>query len=205
MKKILFSLVLITLHTIGFAQTERRGETAERSSTRSSSPSFSPNQNFRNNLNRTVPDNTRQNIPQQNALNSWNQLDTQERHNMVKNMNPKERSQFMQNIKQDIFLDELNIPKSSQVAFTELFQQYNDSQKAIKEQFKGTVEISKLSDEEAKRKLDESFTVGKQLLDNRQEYANKFLQILSPQQVLKLFQTEGKVRDKIMDKKYGGK
>jgi hypothetical protein len=37
--------------------------------------------------------------------------------------------------------------------------------------------------------------------NNRRTYADKFLKILTPQQVLKLFQTEGKMREKLLDKK----
>ena len=61
--------------------------------------------------------------------------------------------------------------------------------------------LANLSDEEATRRLNQSFDVGQQLLNNRRTYADKFLKILTPQQVLKLFQTEGKMREKLLDKK----
>lgn len=211
MKKTLFSLILMAFSLHIDAQTERRGNATERSQQRTNNQTttsqlrssglgnnFSPSQN---DFNRTR---TTSQI-QQNSINNWNQLDKEERHQMIKNMNPRERSQFMQTVKEDIILDELNIPKESQEEFKEIFKQYTLSQKQIKDKFKGTIDIEKLSSDEAKQKLDESFEVGKQLLNNRQLYADKFLKILTPQQVLKFFQTEGKVRDKIIDKKYGGK
>ena len=61
--------------------------------------------------------------------------------------------------------------------------------------------LENLSDEEATKRLNQSFDVGQQLLNNRRAYAEKFLKILSPQQVLTLFQTEGKMREKMLDKK----
>ncbi|WP_300672564.1 hypothetical protein [Soonwooa sp.] len=207
MKKLLFSLILISAATQINAQVERRGGSADRSRSGSDNmgttmqrgtlgtTSLAPTQNDRM---RSAPS-------QMQTMSNWQGMNNEERQEMMKNMNPRERSQFMQNVKQDIFLDELNIPEASQAEFKEIFDQYTASQKQIKDKFKGTVNIDKLSNDEAKQKLDDSFEIGKQLLDNRKVYADKFLKILTPQQVLKLFQTEGKVRDKIMDKKYGGK
>jgi hypothetical protein len=58
-----------------------------------------------------------------------------------------------------------------------------------------------LSDEEATSRLNQSFDVGQQLLNNRRAYADKFLKILTPQQVLSFSRTEGKMREKMLDKK----
>ena len=61
-----------------------------------------------------------------------------------------------------------------------------------KEQLKKNLKPNKarnqeLSDAEAKQMIDQSFDVGLQLLNNRKLYTEKFLKILSPQQVLKAF------------------
>ena len=56
-----------------------------------------------------------------------------------------------------------------------------------------------LSDAEAKKMLNQSFDLGQQLLNNRKVYADKFLKILTPQQVLKLFNQEGRMREKFME------
>ncbi|WP_374329674.1 hypothetical protein [Soonwooa sp.] len=206
MKKLFFSLILVSSMAQINAQTERRGGSTDRNRTSSENlgntlqrgslgtTSLSPMQNDRV---RNAPN-------QMQNMSNWQGMNKEERHEMMKNMSPRERSQFMQTVKQHIFLDELDIPEASQAEFKEIFEQYTNSQKQIKDKFKGSVNIEKLSNDEAKQKLDESFEIGKQLLDNRKLYADKFLKILTPQQVLKLFQTEGKVRDKIMDKKYGG-
>ena len=49
--------------------------------------------------------------------------------------------------------------------------------------------------------IDQSFEVGLQLLNNRKLYTEKFLKILSPQQVLKLFDHEGQMREKMMERR----
>ena len=62
-------------------------------------------------------------------------------------------------------------------------------------------ETENLSDEEAKVKLEQSFEVGQQLLNNRKVYAEKMQKIISPQKVLKLFQSEGMMRDKMNERR----
>ena len=61
-----------------------------------------------------------------------------------------------------------------------------------------------MTDEDAIKELNNSFDVGQQLLDNRKDYAQKFMKVISPQQVLRMYQTEGKMRNKILDKKQDG-
>ena len=61
--------------------------------------------------------------------------------------------------------------------------------------------ILNISLKEAKQMIDQSFEVGLQLLNNRKLYTEKFLKILSPQQVLKLFDHEGQIREKMMERR----
>jgi hypothetical protein len=58
-----------------------------------------------------------------------------------------------------------------------------------------------LSDEEATSRLNQSFDVGQQLLNNRRAYADKFLKILTPQQVLNFSRMKGKCVKKCLIKK----
>ncbi|PZU13736.1 MAG: hypothetical protein DI622_13905, partial [Chryseobacterium sp.] len=60
------------------------------------------------------------------------------------------------------------------------------------------------TDEEAKAKLQQSFEVGQKLLDNRKKYAEKMQQVIPCQKVLKLFQSEGMMRDKMNERKPHG-
>lgn len=75
-----------------------------------------------------------------------------------------------------------------------------EKQNNIKSRFKPSEDYDNMSDEEATKQLNESFDVGQQLLDNRKIYAQKFFKVLKPQQVLQMYQTEGKMRSKILDK-----
>lgn len=116
-------------------------------------------------------------------------------------MSVRDRTVFLQNIKENIVIDDLDIPKGKQDEFKSLYAEYQNNQKQIKEKFHIDKNLDNLSDNEAMERLNQSFEVGQQLLNNRRTYADKFLKILTPQQVLTLFQTEGKMRDKMLDKK----
>ncbi|MCG2793778.1 MAG: hypothetical protein L6262_09580 [Weeksellaceae bacterium] len=134
-------------------------------------------------------------------VSDWKAMDIQEKKEVVSSMSQKDRWLFLQKVKEDIVIDNLHIPKDKEVAFKTLYAEYQDNQKQIKEKFSVDKNTQNLSDAEAKNRLDQSFEVGRQLLDNRRAYANQFLKFLTPQQVLTLFQTEGKMRDKVLDKK----
>lgn len=213
MKKLVFSLLMAVCFTITNAQTESKRGTetttpAQRggmnigtsnlsnSGLRTSTPDRFGNQNsFPSNRNIERPSN----LPQSNA---WQSMGLQEQRETVKNMSPKERNQLMQNIKENMAIEEIKVPEAVQEEFKMLLNDYMTRQKEIKEKFHTDKKIEKLSTEEASQKLNESFSIGQQLLDNRKIFAEKFLKILTPQQVLKLYQMEGKFRDKMLDKKY---
>lgn len=131
----------------------------------------------------------------------WQTMNMREKKEAVNNMSVKDRSVFLQNMKQNIVIDDLDIAKEKQDEFKTLYAEYQNNQKQIKEKFHVDKNLDNLSDAEAMKRLNQSFEVGQQLLDNRKTYADKFLKILTPQQVLTLFQTEGKMRDKVLDKK----
>lgn len=131
----------------------------------------------------------------------WRSMNMQEKKEAVSNMSSKDRSVFLQKMKENIVIDDLDIPKAKEDEFKALYAEYQSNQKLIKEKFHADKNMDNLSDEEATKRLNQSFDVGQQLLNNRRTYADKFLKILTPQQVLTLFQTEGKMRDKVLDKK----
>ncbi len=125
----------------------------------------------------------------------------QEKKEAVSNMSVKDRSVFYQKMKENIVISDLDISKDREDEFKKLYAEYQNNQKQIKEKFLVDKNLDHLSDEEALRRINQSFEVGQQLLNNRRTYADQFLKILTPQQVLTLFQTEGKMRDKMLDKK----
>lgn len=131
----------------------------------------------------------------------WKAMSIKEKQNVVNGMSAKERTVFLQQMKQNIVMSDLNIPSEKEDIFKHLYSEYQSSQRQIREKFVVDKNLNNLSNDEAIQRLNQSFELGQQLLDNRKSYSEKFLQILTPQQVLKLFQTEGKVRDKVLDKK----
>jgi len=196
MKKLLLTILIagfFSAHTVSgqdrrSGTTNLRSNSGSNSSLRGSSSSLSP-----------VGTMQRQtNIPR---TSEWRSMNTQEKREVVNNMSTKERSIFLQKMKENIVIDDIDISADKQDEFKALYAEYQTNQKQIKEKFLVENNIGNLSDEEATRRLNQSFDVGQQLLNNRRTYADKFLKILTPQQVLKLFQTEGKMREKVLDKK----
>ena len=196
MKKLLLTILIagfFSAHTVSgqdrrSGNTNLRSQSGSNSSLRGSSSSLSP-----------VGTTQRQtNIPR---ISEWRTMNNQEKREVVNNMSTKERSIFLQKMKENIVIDDIDISADKQDEFKALYAEYQANQKQIKEKFLVENNIANLSDEEATRRLNQSFDVGQQLLNNRRTYADKFLKILTPQQVLKLFQTEGKMREKLLDKK----
>lgn len=198
MKKLLLTIFiagLFSAHTVR-GQERRSGNTVQRSTGNSSfrsapTSSFSP-------AGTAMRQQQSQNIPR---ASEWRTMNMDEKRAAVSNMSVKERSVFLQKMKENITIDDLDIPADKQEEFKNLFTEYQSNQRLIKEKFHSDKNFDKLSDEEATSRLNQSFDVGQQLLNNRRAYADKFLKILTPQQVLKLFQNEGKMRDKLLDKK----
>lgn len=134
----------------------------------------------------------------------WQKMDPNERRALIQKMSPDERMQLLKQYKENMIFEELDIPENKQEEFKKLFREYQDSQKAIREQFKADFKTENMTDAEARKNLEQSFLVGQQLLDNRKKYAEKFQKILTPQQVLKLFQSEGRMREKMLERRGQG-
>ncbi|GGG42920.1 hypothetical protein [Epilithonimonas arachidiradicis] len=196
MKKLLLTILIAGLFSAHSAkgQERRSGNTSQRSTGSTplrsgSTSSFSPSGTAMR---------QQQTIPR---TSEWKSMNMKEKREAVSGMSVKERSAFLQKMKEDIVIDDIDIAAEKQDEFKSLYAEYQNNQKQIKEKFFMDNNIENLSNEEATRRLNQSFDVGQQLLNNRRAYADKFLKFLTPQQVLKLFQTEGKMRDKMLDKK----
>ena len=122
-----------------------------------------------------------------------------ERKAEIKSMSAKEKSEALKQFKEDLVLSELQIPENQKDLFVEIYDEYQMKQKQIKNKFKPKRDFDNMTDEEANAELENSFEVGQQLLDLRKEYAEKFGQVIKPQKVLQLFQTEGMMRNKMLN------
>ncbi len=134
----------------------------------------------------------------------WKTMKPEQRKEVIQKMNPKERSLLLNQFRENMMVSELDVPQNDESQFKSLYAEYQQKQSEIKSKFKSGADYENMSDEEATKQLNESFEIGQQLLDNRKKYAQKFLQVIKPQQVLQMYQTEGKMRNKILDKKQDG-
>jgi hypothetical protein len=134
----------------------------------------------------------------------WKKMDPKQRKEVINNLSPEERKALLTKFRNNMVMENLNIDPSDKTEFTEIYNEYLDSQRQIKSQFNSNFNPETLSDEEAKAKLQQSFEVGQKLLDNRKKYAEKMQQVIPCQKVLKLFQSEGMMRDKMNERKPHG-
>ncbi len=134
----------------------------------------------------------------------WKKMDPKQRKEVINNLSPEERKALLTKFRNNMVMENLNIDPGDKTEFTEIYNEYLDSQKQIKSQFNSNFDPETLSDDEAKAKLQQSFEVGQKLLDNRKKYADKMQQVIPCQKVLKLFQSEGMMRDKMNERKHHG-
>lgn len=135
----------------------------------------------------------------------WKNMKPEQRKEVIQKMSPQEKMSLLKQFRENMMVSELDVPQTDQQEFKTLYAEYQEKQNSIKSRFKPSEDYENMSDDEAKRQLNESFDIGQQLLDNRKIYAQKFMKVLKPQQVLQMYQTEGKMRSKILDKKQAGR
>ena len=121
----------------------------------------------------------------------------EQRTELINNLTPDQRKELIKQYRENILVEELEVPEEDKEEFSEIYNRYQQEQKQIKDEFNSDFDPEKLTDEEAKQKLEQSFITGQKLLENRQKYAREMQSVLRPQQVLKMFQNEGRMRDKI--------
>ena len=134
----------------------------------------------------------------------WKTMKPDERKAIIQKMSPQERMSLLKQFRQNMVVSELDIPENNQEQFKSLYSEYQEKQNEIISKFKPNEDYENMSDEEAKQQLNQSFEVGQQLLDNRKAYSQKFMKVIKPQQVLQMYQTEGRMRNKILDRKEDG-
>lgn len=121
---------------------------------------------------------------------------------------PKQRSEKADPImrweeeRKNRLMEELNISeREEKEKFRRLYDEYDYNQKEIKRKFTPNRNFDDLSDAEARHQLDESFRVGRELLENRQRYSEEFQKVIKPQKVLKMFDQEGKMRREMLQRR----
>lgn len=131
----------------------------------------------------------------------WKKMNPQQRKEVINNLSPTERTELLKKFRNNMVVENLNIKEADKEEFTKVYNEYLENQSKIKKQFDPHFKPEELSDQEAKQRLQQSFDVGQNLLDNRKRYAEKLQQVIPPQKVLQLFQNEGMMRDKMNERK----
>ncbi|CAI8854294.1 hypothetical protein [Chryseobacterium sp. IT-36CA2] len=134
----------------------------------------------------------------------WKKMDPKQRKEVINSLSPEERKELLKKFRNEMIIENLNIAPSDKAEFTQLYNEYLESQRQIKKQFNFDIDPETLSDDEAKQKLQQSFELGKRLLEDRKKYADKMQQVIPCQKVLKLFNSEKMMRDKMNERKPHG-
>ena len=117
----------------------------------------------------------------------WKNMTREKRQAVINSLPPDERKALLTDLRNKMVLDMLDVAPKDKDEFTEVYNEYLDNQKKIMKQFNSDFDPEKLSEEEAKQKLQQSFELGQKLLDNKKKYAEKMQTVIPCQKVLKLF------------------
>lgn len=115
-------------------------------------------------------------------------------------LSPQEKREIFWQHRENIMIEELKIEKQNLDAFKKIYRNYLVEQRKIKDNFNPKLDIDKLSDAEASERLEKSFQVGQSLLNCRIKYSKELQKVLSQKQILKMFQIEGAMKEKMMKK-----
>lgn len=116
------------------------------------------------------------------------------------NMNPEERKEELKKAEIKFLSVQLKLDEKQKEKFEKIYTEYLDSQKSINDKYEVKT-TNELTDAEAKKRLDDSFKNAQELLDNRKKYSKKFLEFLTPNQVLQIFNRQGRFMNKVMIEK----
>lgn len=125
----------------------------------------------------------------------------EKRKELISKLSSEQKKELFRDYRKNALMEELSIKKEDQAAFGKIYSDYQESQRRIKDRFDGSFDPDQLSDEQARKRLEDSFRYGEELINNRREYARKMQQVVKPQQVIKMFRVEGQMRDRMLEKR----
>ncbi len=125
------------------------------------------------------------------------------RKELINTLNPEEKKELLRKYRDEIMMSDLNVNKGQKEEFRQIYNRYQQEQRKIKDEFNGNFDPDNLTDEQAEKMLEKSFDTGQKLLDNRRKYAREMQRVMKPQEVLKMFQNEGAMREKMLNRQNG--
>jgi hypothetical protein len=115
-------------------------------------------------------------------------------------MTHEEKMAFIQQLNINKITKELELSGEKKEAVEKVLSEYFTAKGDIIKNFKPEDTHKNLTDEEALRKINLGFEVAQKVLDNRKFYSKKLLEILSPQQVLKIYKIEKDIKNSFKHK-----
>src|SRR5690606_23120087 len=131
----------------------------------------------------------------------WRNMKPEQRKDLISKMKPEEKQELLQQFRENMMMEELDVPADKKDDFRTLYNEYQESQNQITERFRAGSNFEGINDGDAKQELDKSFNLGQQSMNNGRNYSEKVQKILEPQQILEMFQNERMVRTKILERK----
>jgi len=87
----------------------------------------------------------------------WKKMNPDQRKEVINNLSPDERKALLTQFRNNMVVDMLDVAPQDKAEFTAMYNEYLDNQKHIKSQFDSNFDPEKLSEDEAKVKLQQSF------------------------------------------------
>lgn len=128
-------------------------------------------------------------------------MSPEQRKEYINKLSPSERKKLIERYRENMIIDDLELPKEKQEDFRQLYKEYQESQRTIVKRVKSSEDYRNMSEKQAKDELEQSFSLGQQLMDNRKKYTERFQKIMTPQQVLRMYDTEAMMREKMIERR----
>ncbi|WP_176589977.1 hypothetical protein [Elizabethkingia argenteiflava] len=100
-----------------------------------------------------------------------------------------------------ILKESLGLSEEQKAPFSQIYSDYEESQMFVIREYKEKFGRKDLSQEETRERIYRGFDVSQKLLNNKRTYADRFLKVLTPKQLEKMFEMEKRMGKKIMRKK----
>lgn len=107
-----------------------------------------------------------------------------------KSISSEERRSFFQKVQVQRMMAELNLSTEKKEEAQKLFEGYLEKRDDIMRKFKPDTDKDNLTEQEAMAHIRKGLNVAQELLDMRREYTDKFLKVLTPNQILQMSRLE---------------
>ncbi len=110
----------------------------------------------------------------------------------------REQGNFME-FQINLLIKQLQLKESLQDDFREIYTEYSTNEREQRPQHgkPQDKEGEKMSDEEAEARIMASFEASERSIKKKREYYERFKTILSPQQILTMYNTERRIRERL--------